>query len=84
MIQRTASLFGIIATCSLLLTAPAAIPQKETELDGLVTEVNNAGVPGVRLEAVGADGRKFVTQTASDGTYAFSVSPGVYRSIAFG
>jgi len=79
MIRRTASLLGIVAGCSLLLTAPAAIAQTETELDGLVTEVNNAAVPGAGLETVGTDGRKFVTRTASDGTYAFSVPPGVYR-----
>ena len=52
---------------------------KSTELDGVVTDLNDTRVLMAEVEAVDTKYKKFVTETDSEGTFAFLVPPGVYR-----
>jgi len=69
---------AVIVMTSLSATR-ASIPSTEaTELSGTVTDVNGSRIQAAGLEALGVDGRKFVTETSDDGVYAFLVPSGVY------
>jgi hypothetical protein len=46
---------------------------ESTELDGTVVDMNGTPLPKADVDAVSMHGKKFVTQTADDGTYGFLV-----------
>src|SRR5690348_12963584 len=52
--------------------------EQRVEVNGTVTDVNGARVPGASVEIITKE-RKQVVLTATDGTYAIQLEPGTYQ-----
>ncbi|MEK6376086.1 MAG: TonB-dependent receptor [Acidobacteriota bacterium] len=78
------SFFSLFAVLVLLLGAVPLIGQEQTTtVEGVVTDASGAALPGATVEAVGAGGQRFSTQSDNSGRYRFpGLPPGVYTFTA--
>src|SRR5438067_596351 len=74
-------IFSLIAAAFLIVLAvPILVAQEQTAtIEGAITDGSGATLPGVTVEAIGANGQRFTAVTDSSGRYRFpAVPPGDY------
>src|SRR6266550_6403649 len=73
-------LFSLIAATFLIaLAVPICAQEQTATIEGAITDGTGAALPGVTVEAVGANGQHFTAITDSSGKYRFpAVPPGDY------